>query len=138
MKKLLIGIIGVAAMLGGALAAESIATTSVLVNGATTNTASINVRGLVEYVKITAPTGATGSVTLVTADGITLYSNASVAGTVNAPVRVQITNTGGAGQTNSVGGAQLDQIGIADTVTATVIQAIATTNTYGVKVVFRN
>jgi hypothetical protein len=141
MKKIAVFALTFALMLAVSFAAQGTATASITVNGAVTNTATLSLNGQLDYIKVTCPSGATGTVSLVTTDGITLFSKASCTGTNNYLVRLAAQTTAGAsatfvGGTNDTANTVYVKLGLADSVTATVIQAIATTNTYGIKLVY--
>lgn len=141
---LLVGFIGTSA----ALAEWDRADIEVSVVNINTGTVSTVVKGEIGTIITTVPTGATGTITLATADGVTLFSKSGLtagtsAWTVLTPAYtaagVAITERAG-GDTNVYTNSIYKAFSTASEVTMTVITTGASsgTNTYKAGIVFNN
>jgi len=116
----------------------------------TTNQASAAyiVRGEIEGVIVEMPTGKTGTVSIVTASGVTLYTGTALTSATDGYVALRYpaqssaganltTITAQAAAANAATNIVYTKIGVAELVTATITPAANTTgtNTYSVKLV---
>jgi len=114
---------------------------SVTVIATATNSQSFVLRGELEAVAITIPTGSTGTVTVATQQG-TVFSAAGLTASAVYFPRVALSTTAGVaatfvGGTNNVANAWYGKAPLAGPVMVTVIGQSAGTNTYGAKIIYK-
>ena len=114
-----------------------------VVGTAYTNTVTTPMRGRIESVQITVPTGATGTVSVVASDGQTIFSKASMTASGIFRVRVPVHTTAGVAHaatatdgTNAVSNAVLDRPAVVGTLAARVISESVTTNSWFISLIY--
>lgn len=132
MKKMLIGLLGVLAC-GSVMAAADSRDFSCSVASVSTGTASYVVRGDIEAVRVIVPAGATGTVTLATANE-TVFTKSDMTASATFYPRLKVnTSAGGTNLTEGV----TDKYVSAGLLTATVVNSASLiTNTYTVRVIY--
>lgn len=145
MKNILIAIL-IALTIPLVSSAQNYDAKSFSVSAITTNqgTDSVSLRGEIDSIIATIPTGATATVQIATAEGFTIFTKSMTAATDGQfPVRYQAYNSSGTAQTYSdnnasITNALLTKAAYVGTLTVTIIPAALTTltNTYTGSIVY--